>query len=215
MCENPEEKILVDIPDRSFLQGLINAGIDTDKDGKISTLEAKATRSILIPPSGIRDLTGLEAFVNLDSFSITLNSLAGIDLSANTRLRYLKCTSCDLASLDVSSNPALEEIICGRNQLEDLDVSQNRSLLRLSCNNNLLEDLDLSENTNLVKLISCGNQLTSLDLSKNASLKIIGFDNMPMLTEVCVWTLPFPPSGVTTLQEYSPNVSFTADCSGK
>ncbi len=36
---------------------------------------------------------------------------------------------------------------------------------------------------------------------------------MPMLTEVCVWILPFPPEGVTVLQGFSPNINFTTTCS--
>lgn len=36
--------------------------------------------------------------------------------------------------------------------------------------------------------------------------------NMPMLNEVCVWTLPFPPGGVNVDTTGSPNVEFQ-DCS--
>ncbi len=213
-CDNSSQETLVDIPDKSFLDGLIAAGVDANDDGQISYPEAEATRSIVLPPSGISDLTGLEAFIKLESFVITLNPLSGIDLSANTLLRILECTSCELTALDISQNLALEEIICGRNLIKDLDVSQNQSLETLVCNNNLLTELDLSANIALVKMISCGNQLTSLDISNNTALLKIGFDNMPMLTEVCVWTLPFPPPGVTTLQEFSPNVIFSDQCSG-
>lgn len=211
-CDESTREMLVHIPDESFLGGLIAAGVDTNKDGQISYPEAEATRAILLPPSGISDLTGLEAFTNLDSLAITLNPLGTIDLSANTSLRYLSCTSCELTELDVSGNPQLEELICGRNQLEELNVSQNFSLVGLVCNNNYLTSLNLTANTALIKMISCGNRLTSLDISNNTSLRIVGFDNMPMLTEVCVWTLPFPPPGVTTLQEFSPNVIFTDRC---
>ena len=120
---------------------------------------------------GGSDLTGLEAFINLDSLTITLNPLSGIDLSGNSALRYLKCTYCELISLDLSNNLQLEEVVCSRN---------------------LLPEIDISEHT---------------------SLTLIGIDNMPMLTEVCVWTLPFPPEGVTTLQGFSPNIIFTTTCS--
>ena len=211
-CDTSMEIVLVNIPDDSFLSGLVAAGVDSDGDGQISRHEARVTRSLLLPPSGISDLTGLEAFIHLDSLYITLNPLKRIDLSANASLRYLSCTSCELTTLDVSENLLLEELDCGRNLLEELDVSRNLSLVKLVCNNNLLTDLDISVNTALVKMISCGNQLTTLDISNNTALLLVGFDNMPMLTEVCVWTLPFPPPGVTTLQEFSPHVVFTDRC---
>jgi Leucine-rich repeat (LRR) protein len=211
-CDDSPEEYLINIPDDSFRSALIAAGIDKNGDGQISSEEAGATSSIVLPPSGISDMTGLEAFVLLESLSISLNPITVLDLSANTLLRNLECSSCELTALDVTRNPALEELICGRNRLEELDLSQNRSLETLVCNNNLLTRLDLSVNTGLVKMISCGNQLTYLDISENTALQILGFDNMPMLMEVCVWTLPFPPPGVSTLQEYSPNVVFTDQC---
>ena len=124
-CDKSARVDLVNIPDDNFLSGLIASGVDSDRDRQISYQEARATRSIVLPPSGISDLTGLEAFIHLDSFSITLNPLHSIDISANISLRYLSCTS-------------------------------------------------------------CGNQLTKLDISNNAALLLVGFDNTPMLTEVCV-----------------------------
>lgn len=213
-CEKSPDEELVHIPDKAFLDGLIAGGVDTNGDGQISFAEAEATQSIVLPPSGISDLTGLDAFIKLDSFSITLNPLSGLDLSANTGLKYAECTYCELANLDVSENLLLEVFICSRNQIEELDVSQNLSLHTLVCKNNLLTSLDLSVNVDLVKMISCGNELSILDISNNTKLELIGFDNMPMLTEVCVWTLPFPPPGVTTLQGFSPNVVFTDQCRG-
>lgn len=213
-CDNSLEEDQVYIPDSGFLDGLIAAGVDANNSGQISYQEAEASQSIVIPPSGISDLTGLEAFVNLDSFSITLNPLSDIDLSSNKMLRYLEVTSCELTSLKVSENRALEVLICGRNLLEELDLSLNGSLVTLVCNNNLFTSLDLTVNTTLTKMISCGNRLTSIDLSNNKALVKIGIDNMPMLIEVCVWTLPFPPSGVDMLMGFSPNIVFTDQCTG-
>jgi hypothetical protein len=212
-CDNSAEEEIVLIPDSAFLNGLVADGVDKNGDDQISYPEAEATETLLLPPSGIIDLTGLEAFINLDSLTITLNPLSGIDLSGNSALRYLKCTYCELTSLDLSNNLQLEEVICSRNLLPEIDISLNRSLVKLFCKNNLLTKLDLSANTGLTKMVSCGNQLTRLDISEHTALKLIGVDNMPMLTEVCVWTLPFPPEGVTTLQGFSPNIIFTTTCS--
>jgi len=211
-CEKSIQEDIIYIPDSAFLSALIADGVDTNGDGQISNMEAEDTETLQIPPSGITDMKGLEAFINLDSLSITLNSLSGIDLSENSALRYLECTSCELAALDVSSNLLLEELICGRNLFSELDISHNQALLKLVCNNNLLTSLDLSGISGLTKMISCGNQLTSLDISMHPTLTLIGVDNMPMLTEVCVWTLPFPPAGVTVLQGFSPNINFISTC---
>jgi len=211
-CEEAPPETLVEIPDEAFLQALIKRGIDTNKDGQISQEEAEAVHTMIIPPSGITDLTGLEAFTQLDSLTITLNPLSGIDLSGNSALRYLECTFCELTSLDLSNNLLLEELICNRNLLGELDISLNQSLVKLTCKNNLLSSLDLSANTGLTKMVSCGNQLTRLDISMHPTLTVIGVDNMPMLTEVCVWTLPFPSEGVTVIMGFSPNINFITTC---
>jgi len=166
----------------------------------------------VIPPSGISDLTGLEAFIHLDSFSIALNPLETLDVSNNLSLSFLECTSCELTQLDVSRNTALETLICGRNALKEIDLSENMALSKLVCNNNLFTNLDLSANTGLTLMICCGNRLTSLDISMLSSLTKVGYDNMPMLSEVCVWTLPFPPDGIVVLSEFSPNLVYTTDC---
>ncbi len=212
-CENSIQEAFVHIPDKAFLNVLIASEVDQNGDDLISYQEAEATEVIVLPPSGIEDLTGLEAFINLDSLTITLNPLAGIDLSSNTSLRYLEITSSELTSLDLSANRLLEVLICGRNSLTELDLSNNQALLTMVCNNNLLTSLDLSAIRSLSKMISCGNQLTRLDISMHSALILIGVDNMPMLTEVCVWTLPFPPEGVTVLQGFSPNITYTSTCS--
>lgn len=212
-CDSAEKEEIVDIPDQAFLDALVANGVDHNGDGLLSYQEAEATFVLRIPPSGISDLTGLEAFVNLDSFTITLNPLEGIDLAANTSLNYLDITYCELHKLDLGTNLQLETLICGRNSLPGLDLSNNQQLKTLVVNNNQLSSLDLSTINSLITMISCGNKLSFLDISMHPELTKIGVDNMPMLTEVCVWTLPFPPEGITVLQEYSPNIQYTTSCS--
>lgn len=212
-CDKSPEEIEVTIPDQALLDALIARGIDSNGDGMISYPEAEDTETIVLPPSGISDLTGLEAFVNLESLTITLNPLEGIDLSSNSKMKHLDITSCELKELDINNNHKLETLICGRNMLTELDLSNNQGLTILIVNNNQLTSLDLSPVISLNTMISCGNQLTYLDISKQSQLTKIGVDNMPMLTDVCVWTLPFPPEGVTVLQDYSPNIQYTTSCS--
>ena len=78
-CDKSGPEAFVQIPDGAFLNGLIASGVDKNGDGQISYQEAEATAAIKLPPSGITDLTGLEAFINLDSLTITLNPLSSLD----------------------------------------------------------------------------------------------------------------------------------------
>jgi hypothetical protein len=63
-------------------------------------------------------------------------------------------------------------------------------------------------------LVDChDNQLTSLDISPNTKLTKLVLTYMPDLYTVCVWMMPFPPTGVTVDTTFSPNVFFTTNCS--
>lgn len=212
-CEESQEEEL-HVPDTAFFQALLDKGVDRNGDGRISPEEAAATDSLHFAPLGIADLTGLEAFTRLRYLSLNLNPLSGLELQANTRLEVLHCENCQLSSLDLTPLAQLKEVRCGRNHLTSLDVSHNAKLQSLACNNNLLSQLDLTNNLDLLRMISCGNLLSYLDVHHLKGLQVLGIDNMPLLEEVCVWTLPFPPQGVKVLMDYSPNVAFTTACDG-
>jgi len=94
------------IPDPYFEQFLINKGIDSDGviNGQMLTADALAVTKMYISSpdwsSGeyIQDVTGLEAFVNLDSLSISQTIVGGdssneygentVDLSSLVNLKY-------------------------------------------------------------------------------------------------------------------------------
>ena len=259
-CDKSDTGDIVSIPDANFLNEIIHNGVDTNGDGRVSYEEAEACDALFLGPSNIKELSGIEAFIKLDTLVVEVNPISPPDFSANTALRYLTLAGCGLTELDISKNgmlkhlectgdeglgsfletldlsgnPELETLICGGNELSRLDLSNNPLLLKVSvsrnripeldlsanlllselkCTNNLLKKLNLRVNTTLVTMVSCGNQLSTLDLSQNTKLRLIGFDNMPSMGEVCVWALPFPPEGVKVLMEFSPNAFFTTTCS--
>lgn len=195
-CSQSDHEEIVAIPDQAFLQALVEEGVDKNGDGLISYPEAEATLSIRLSPSNISDLSGLEAFVNLDSLLILMNPISGLDLSGNVSLKYLSCNGCELSQLvvslnpqlkyldcsggasmgnvithlDLSMNPALEVLLCAENRLTSLDLSSNLVLRELNCGRNLIESLDVSLNSSLTKLMVNNNLLTGIDVSNNASL---------------------------------------------
>jgi Leucine-rich repeat (LRR) protein len=160
----------VNIPSTHFKNALISAGIDKNKDGELSYAECAAIKELDISQKDITDLTGIEAFINLDTLNCSFNQLISLDVSNNTALTDLYCDGNQLTSLDVSNNTALTTLGCSGNQLTSLDVSNNTALIDLSCSNNQLTSLDVSSNTALTGLYCYGNQLTSLDVSNNTAL---------------------------------------------
>ncbi|KPJ98604.1 MAG: hypothetical protein AMJ60_07700 [Desulfobacterales bacterium SG8_35] len=168
----------VNIPDTAFLYALIDEGVDTNGDSLISFEEAEATIALNVSSytetglcNGIiSDLTGIEAFLNLNT---------------------LDCSCNQLTALDVTNNTALKSLICAENNLSEVDVSNNPELISLN-----------------VSL----NDLTTLDISMNSQLESLFIGDNPDLNEICVWIIPFPPTGFELLSEGSPGICFDTIC---
>jgi len=101
--------------------------------------------------------------------------------------------------LDVSNNPVLEKLHCGGNQLISLDISLNTALDVLDCSRNPITSLNFSNNLEL----GTGSWYFATHIIEGIVLS-----DMPSLGEVCVWSLPFPPEGVTVDTTGSPNAFF-------
>ena len=134
------------IPDKNFLNALIERGVDKNGDGIISTGEAAEVTFLDVSYCSISDLKGIEAFINLDSLYCNYNKLTSLDFSNNTTLTGLNCSWNELTSLDVSKNTALTYLECSANRLTSLDVSNNTALTYLECGSNQLTSLDVSNN---------------------------------------------------------------------
>ncbi len=155
----PLHSQFVTIPDAAFLSALIEEGVDKNGDSLISTEEAELITYLDIAgnwdegkPGEIKDLKGIEVFVNLDTLRCNYNQISSLDLSENTSLTFLRCNENQLSSLDVSGCFALTELDSERNLITGLNLSDNTSLEKLGCSKNQLSTLDISSNTALKKI---------------------------------------------------------------
>ena len=154
------------IPDPNFEAALMGLGIDTNGfTGDILNTDAQAVIDLNVSNSNIGDLSGIEAFINLDRLTISDNHIQNLDLSSNTQLRQLFFRNNILDALDVSMLSNLEFIDCSINNLIHLDVSHNLLLRDLDCQANTITSLDLSNNTQLLSLRAATNQLTDLNIA--------------------------------------------------
>jgi hypothetical protein len=76
----------VSIPDTAFLHALIEKGVDTNGDSLISYEEAEKVTYLDVGVSNflsrnITDITGIEAFINMDTLICSRNRLSSLDLS--------------------------------------------------------------------------------------------------------------------------------------
>ncbi|PHS67173.1 MAG: hypothetical protein COB12_04565 [Flavobacterium sp.] len=169
---------IVNIPDINFKNKLLNHDpiIDTNNDSEIQFSEAEAVTETLNldgtsqNPGEIADLTGIEAFVNIDKLQCSYNQLANIDLSYNTALLDLVCNQNPLTSINISNNSVLRGLSISGSQLSTIDVSNNEELRIIQVNFGNLTTIDLSNNPALQYLYVQANQLTNIDVTNNPIL---------------------------------------------
>ena len=181
----------VNIPDANFKAALVsNASINTNMDTEIQVSEASVFNgAINVSYLNITDLTGIAAFVLLDSLNCRFNPLISFDVYANTVLTYINCgpfINDNMGfedSIDFSANTMLTYLNCSgviglgvENSLSSINVTGLNNLTYLDCGANILVSLDVSTNTSLNYLdcsSACVNggigsdfaQLTNLNLS--------------------------------------------------
>jgi hypothetical protein len=162
------------IPDVNFEKKLINLELDYGiPDGKVLTSNISSITSLHVGSSNIKDLTGIQDFVSLESLYIGDNEITSINLSKNTKLIELSYYSFfvkGLNTLDVSNNTLLTSLTCYRSNITTLDLSKNILLNNLNCSNN----------QNLISInLKSGHNKNILALSlQNTNLKCIQVDDV-------------------------------------
>ncbi|CAA0189550.1 T9SS type A sorting domain-containing protein [Tenacibaculum maritimum] len=174
-----EKEPVVYIPDPNFKAYLIkNPFINTNNDDEIQVTEAtKYSEYIYIPnreqseSKKIKDLTGIEAFINLTELNCNYNLISQLNLSKNTKLKRVHCSNNKLTSLNIGFNLVLEELYVDNNQITNLDTSNALNLIKLAVNSNQISTIDLSKNLKLKDFSCSNNQLTELSTIHNKNLE--------------------------------------------
>jgi len=168
------------IPDPKFEQFLIDKGIDTDGiiNGQMLTADALAVTKLEIKSENwnnyedfITDVTGLEAFVNLDSLSISSTMVGGewddektIDLSTLVNLKYFYSASNNLNFIDFSNNNLLEVVWLNNggdvhpiDWIDKIDLSNNPNVHTLRMEGATEINLKNGNNNENIHInVSCG-----------------------------------------------------------
>src|SRR5690606_36300480 len=121
---------IVNVPDANFKNALLNHNpvIDTNGDGEIQVSEAAVTLGLFLTQKNISDMTGIEAFVNIQELWCGNNEFTELDISQNIDLIKLFCSFNDISELDISNNVNLKNLECYDCNLTSLDTSQNPML---------------------------------------------------------------------------------------
>ena len=112
------------IPDPVFEQLLINLSIDSDGilNGQILTSDAQnITQLDLYTGAGsfrIQNMTGIEAFANLESIEGDFHEFNTINLTNLTKIKSIILPSNSLKTINLSTNTDLEYLSIGNGELE-------------------------------------------------------------------------------------------------
>ncbi|MBP0902877.1 T9SS type A sorting domain-containing protein [Mariniflexile gromovii] len=183
---NISQAQIVNIPDANFKARLLshNNIIDTNGDGEIQINEAGNFNGPLylgnqfgdLDEIKIKDLTGIEAFLNITGLNFSYNLVSEVDLSKNTLLTTLSCNDNQLHSLDVSENLRLTYLVCQNNNITNIDISKNTLLRTFNCSRNKISSLDVSHLSFLESLSCSINAIKRIDVSSNTNLRIFSCD---------------------------------------
>ncbi|OYU83851.1 MAG: internalin [Flavobacterium sp. BFFFF2] len=164
---------IVNIPNANFKAKLITLGKDLNADGQIQLTEALAVTSLDLVFSSISDLTGIEAFTNLQFLRCESNQLTFLNVQNLTNLRYLYCNHNFLPALNVQGLTNLKYLYCDNNQLPTLNVQGLPNLQYLNCEYNQLTSLNVQGLTNLQTLYCNNNQLASINVQGLTNLQTL------------------------------------------
>lgn len=209
---------IVYIPDAKFKSYLLKVA-DSNDDGEVSYSEAEKLTFIDIKSTVtqeliISDVTGLEAFVNINYFIIGQNNdIPIIDFTHNTKLEVINISKNNIKKVIVPTLPELWEFHCDTNELEELDLSgcpkvkeifvSYNKLTKLNIdgltvldriwfhNNKQLTNVDLSTNINLRVIDAHYNNLLELDVSNQKTLEGLTCAGNENLQNICVWDVNY------------------------
>jgi len=104
-----EDKIIT-IDNANFKAALLET-FDKDKDNEIWKSEALVVRTVDLTNKDITQLTGIEHFTNMTSLiCYNCNITGALNLTFNTKLRYVSCEVNKITSIDVSKCPTLTSL---------------------------------------------------------------------------------------------------------
>lgn len=168
------------IPDTNFEARLETLGYDDiSGDSQVPTALIEGVTSLDISSQSISDLTGIEAFIALETLMAENNTFSSIDLSVNTTLQDLRLNgNINLTSLDLTNNTNLLLVsVNGATNLSSVTFGSSSQLRELFAEDTALTGLDVSLLTGLQSFSVQNTSIQSLDLSNNTALRNIDLRN--------------------------------------
>ena len=156
---------IVNIPDANFKAYLLY-NVDTNNDGEIQESEAVAvTNTLWLNDLSISDLTGINAFINIERLYCNNNQLTSLDVSNLHNLTNLRCSNNQLTSITFSSSVNLERLECDYNQLNTLNIPGTTDYFILYAGHNQITEATINFSSIVEGIDLSYNNLTSFTIA--------------------------------------------------
>ena len=116
---------IVNIPDANFKAKIISLGYDSNLDNEIQNSEISDIGILELENSSIENLTGIEAFVNLNTLRCGGNQITNLDVTNLSQLIILECDNNPITSLNINGLTNLTFLGCAGTLITELDFSSN------------------------------------------------------------------------------------------
>jgi hypothetical protein len=179
---------IVSIPDANFKARLVWNGYDTNTDNEIQVSEAQAvTGTVNLNQSFFTDMTGIEAFTNIEAVYCEQNSnITAISLANMPNIKSLHIgENLNLQTLQLTNMSGLDTLKCNSDKLMGaLDLAGAPSLKYLHCNSNFITSLNVSNCTQLKYLFYGSNQVpfANLQLPPGNTIEQVDCGNNGLVT---------------------------------
>ncbi len=212
------------VPDPNFEQALIDSGIDSEGilDGQFLTVDAENVAYLGVQNKNISDLTGIEAFVNLQWLDAFDNTISQIDFSLITSPVFytLNLGGNQLTNVDLTPLINIVNLALHKNNLQSVDASNLLHLFGLGVSDQTINELTITNCPNLQVLDFVNTTIQNIDLTSapvliniycfNSQIQSLDFTNNPILEEV--WASNTPLSSINLPNNPNLENLFISNC---
>ncbi len=234
-CSFVSNAQIVNIPDPVFKNLLVNTNctdndggiwtinddVDINNDGEIQLNEALAVKVLEFDNASNYDLSGIEAFSNLEVIYFVNFSFENLDLSGVPSLKGLLMHSGTIGALNVSGLVNLELLNSAFCNFPTTDWSSLTSLEKFEIWEGSIPSLDLSNLPNLKEIFMAGGptaamatiNLTGVESLEKLSCGVFGLTSIDLSSNINLTELYCGRNQLTTLDlSHNPNLTIF-DCS--
>lgn len=145
---------------------------------------ASAVDKIVCHNEGIKNLDGIEQFVNVEKLSFHKNDISEVRLSGLSKLKELNLARNKLQKLELANLPSLKNLYFFGNRLPQVTLADLPSLTQIKANSSEIVEFSYKNLPSLEKIYMFDNQMETIDIHNLPAMKYMDVRQNPMPDEL-------------------------------